>query len=155
MNYSFDALFQEFAAAKGFDAGSAAQGLEFECDGVSVWIVPHPLHADRLLAEVSVLAFDGEPPAPLLALMLQINETARFEHDWSIVMDAALEVSLTTSVALPGLTMAELESLMLDGVERGQLLQAMLTEVLAPQGEADGTMSAPVGLDPMMLMGRA
>jgi len=155
MNYSFDALFQEFAAAKGFDAGSSAQGLEFECDGVSVWIVPHPLHEDRLLAEVNVLAFDGEPPATLLALMLQINEIARFEHDWSIVMDAALDVSLTTSVALPGLTTAQLESLMLDGVERGQLLQAMLTEALSPQNSADSPMSAPTGLDPMMLMGRA
>lgn len=155
MNYSFDALFREFATAKGFDAGTSAHGLEFECDGVSVWIVPHPLHEDRVLAEVSVLSFDGEPPATLLALMLQINETARFEHDWSIVMDAALDVSLTTSVPLSGLTVAQLESLMLDGVERGQLLQAMLTEVLAPQDEAGSPTPMPESLDPMMLMGRA
>lgn len=152
MTYAFDALLQEFATAKGFDASGSAQGLEFDCEGIQVWIVQHPLHENRLLAEVGVTTWEELPPASVLALVLQINEAARFEHDWSIVMDGSLTIHLSTSVALEGLTLAQLEALMLDGVERGQLLQGLLSEALTPIGDADAASPAGSGLDPMSMM---
>jgi hypothetical protein len=152
MTYAFDALLQEFATAKGFEASASAQGMAFECEGIEVWIVQHPLHEDRLLVEVGVAAWEEEPPAAVLALMLQINEAARFEHDWAILMDASLAISLSTSVALPGLTLAQLEALMLDGVERGQSLQSMLSEALASQSDNEGTPQASADLQQLTIV---
>jgi hypothetical protein len=126
MNTIFNILINEFAQSKGLDIAPSTQGLEFECEDTRVYIVQHPLHNDRLLAEVTVTTFEDEPTASLLALMMQINEAARFEHDWLIVMDPEWQVSLTTSITLPGLNATQLEAWMLDGVNRAQTLQSML-----------------------------
>ena len=156
MSSSFDVLLKEFAASKGMDMDSAAYGLEFECEDTQVFVVSHPLHEDRLLCEVGVASFDELPPASVSSLLLQINEAARFEHDWSIVMDGDWEVGLTTSAALQGLTVAELEALMLDGVERAQVLKGMLQEVIAASSQESTQTSATgapaLGLDPSMMM---
>lgn len=71
----------------------------------------------------------GHPPVDQLALLLQINEVARFEHDWAIVLDSAQQVSLTSSTDFSTMSVADLEALMLDGVERAQVLQSMLLQL--------------------------
>ncbi len=116
MSSPFEVLLQEFATSKGMEMDATSFGLEFECEDVQVFVLQHPLHEDRVLCEVRVAALDEEPGAAVLSLLLQINEAARFEHDWTIVMDGDLEVSLTTTAFLQGMNVAGLEALMLDGV---------------------------------------
>ena len=156
MSSPFEVLLQEFAASKGMEMDANSFGLEFECEDVQVFVLQHPLHEDRVLCEVRVAALDEEPGAAVLSLLLQINEAARFEHDWTIVMDGDLEVSLTTTAFLQGMNVAELEALMLDGVERAQVLKGMLQEVIAASSQGAAQSPAPVspagGLDPMMMM---
>jgi hypothetical protein len=126
MNATFDILLNEFAQGQGLEVAPSTRGIEFECEGNRVYIVQHPLHNDHLLAEVTVTAFEEIPPASVLALMMQINEAARFEHDWFIVMDSEWQVNITTSTPLSGLVVAQLEALMLEGVTRAQALQRLL-----------------------------
>ena len=156
MSSPFEVLLQEFAASKGMEMDANSFGLEFECEDVQVFVLQHPLHEDRVLCEVRVAALDEEPGAAVLSLLLQINEAARFEHDWTIVMDGDLEVSLTTTAFLQGMNVAGLEALMLDGVERAQVLKGMLQEVMAAPAQDNAQSSSPVspagGLDPMMMM---
>ena len=156
MSSPFEVLLQEFAASKGMEMDATSFGLEFECEDVQVFVLHHPLHEDRVLCEVRVAALDEEPGAAVLSLLLQINEAARFEHDWTIVMDGDLAVSLTTTALLQGMNVAELEALMLDGVERAQVLKGMLQELLSASAQEATGSAAPgapaAGLDPMMMV---
>lgn len=126
MSTPFESLMQELAASHGMVADAAPLGLEFSCEGLTVLLLPHPLHPERLLAEVEMAPLTAPLTVPLLSLVLQVNELARFEHDWQIVMDAEQHFSLSRSAALPGLTLAELEALLQDGLDRAQSLQALL-----------------------------
>ncbi|MEN9773332.1 MAG: hypothetical protein RL322_402 [Pseudomonadota bacterium] len=135
MNDAFEILLKEFAAARGMVADSSVFGLEFDCEGHTVNVVAHPLHDDQVLVEVSVATLPVDPPASTLALLLQINEAARFEHDWTLLMDPELTVSLSTRLAVAGLSVAALEALMLDGVTRAQAV-ADLLETIGGQDDA-------------------
>lgn len=155
MSSPFDTLLKEFVTSKGLPADEASYGLEFESEGHTVMVVQHPLHEDRLLVEVTVAVLPANPSADLLAMLLQINEAARFEHDWAIYLDGEQQVSLSTTASVAGLSVAEMEALMLDGVERAQALQALLNDVAnaveAADSGAQGSLGA--GLDSMMLRG--
>ena len=155
MSASFDTLLKDFAASKGLPADEATYGLEFESEGHSVMVVQHPLHEDHLLVEVSVAVLPVDPSAVLLAMLLQINEAARFEHDWAVYLDGEQQVSLSTAAPLADLSLAEIEGLMLDGVERAQALQALLNELPQVGGGEGDSVQAPLGggLDSMMLRG--
>ena len=155
MSSLFDTLLKDFVTAKGLSADDATYGLEFESEGHTVMVVQHPLHEDRLLAEVSVAMLPVNPSADTLAMLLQINEAARFEHDWAIYLDGEQQVSLSTTASLVGLSVGEMEALMLDGVERAQALQALLNDL-----DNAGDTAAPgaqaqlgVGMDSTMLRG--
>lgn len=156
MSSAFQTLLQEFAQSKGMAVEDSSYGLEFECEDTRVYVLQHPLHDDRLLCEVSVVAFGDEPGANVLSLLLQINEAARFDHDWTIVMDGDLEVSLTTAALLQGMNVAGLEALMLDGVERSQVLKGIVQEVIEAASQESAGSSAQAsyvgGVDPMMMM---
>ena len=137
MTQAFQTFLQDFAQSKGVASGEQSIGLEFECEGHSVTLFQHPKHENLLIADVSVVILSAHPPAQQLALLLQINEAARFEHDWSILLDAAQQVSLTGSANFSSMSVADLEALMLDGIERAQVLQAMLLQLrdLPPSNE--------------------
>ena len=128
MNSAFQVLLKEFSVSKGITAEGSSYGLEFECEGHTVMVIQHPSDDAYLMLDVSVIALDPEPPAAQLAMMLQMNEAARFEHGWSAVMDSDMQVSVAASEPLQGLTIARLESLMLEGVERAQALAAILLD---------------------------
>jgi len=97
--------------------------------------VAHPLHDDQVLVEVSVATLPVDAPASTLALLLQINEAARFEHDWTLLMDSELTVSLSTRMPVAELGVAALEALMLDGVTRAQAVVDLL-ETIGRQGDS-------------------
>lgn len=144
MTQAFQTFLQDFAQSKGLSSGDHSIGLEFECEGHSVTLIQHPQQDHRLIADVSVTILSANPPAQQLALLLQINEAARFEHDWTIVLDGNQQVSLSTSANFSAMSVAALETLMLDGVERAQLLQIMLTQLLdVPMDDDAHELSAP------------
>jgi hypothetical protein len=155
MSPAFHALLQEFAQSRGMTAEESTYGLEFECEGTHVYVIEHPLHEDRLLCEVQLAAFDDMPPAAVLSTLLQINEAARFEHDWVIVMNGDLEVSLSTSIPIAGVRVAQVEDLLIDGVDRGQVLKEMLQALLltAEGAATDGQPVRTEGeMDPMLMV---
>ena len=125
--------------------------MDFECEGQGVYLVGHPLHPDRVLVQVQVAVLPDDPDPARLALLLQINEAARFEHDWVITMDGQMQVSLSTSAELAQLTVQSLESLMLDGVERGLLLKDLLSSA-ADAAAGDDDAAAPSG-DALIIRG--
>jgi len=136
MSTAFQILLNDFATARNMAIEPGSYGLEFECEGHTVMVVEHPLHADHVLAEVTVASLPPDPPARALALILQINEAARFEHDWTILLDGEQQVTISTRVSLTGLSDAGLEALMADGVTRAQALLDLLNSLDEATGGA-------------------
>lgn len=136
MASAFQLLLNEFATSRGLVTEPSAYGLEFECEGHTVMVVEHPLHADHLLVEVTVSSLPADPPARALALILQINEAARFEHDWTILLDGEQQLTLSSRAPLAGLSGAALEALMADGIGRAQTLLELLKSLDETTGQA-------------------
>ena len=107
-------------------------GLQFEADGHTVVVQAHPVQPELLLVEVDVAWLGPEPDIRQLSLLLQINHAARFEHAWTLVLDEEQQVSLGTSAPISGLRAADLQALMLDGLERAQLVRGIL-QALDPE----------------------
>ena len=143
MNTLFQSLLREFSSAKGMQADEAAYGLEFSCDGHQVTVIGHPRHEDELMVSISVASLEGELDPRVATLLMQINEVARFEHDWSIFMDAEQQVSMGMCAALPSMTVADLEALMLDGVERASVLLNMLSGMQTSNPKASPALEVP------------
>ena len=142
MKTPFNILMQEFLSGKGMDYSEDARGLEFESDGVGVYITQHPLHDHLALLEATVVVLNELEQSRWAPLMLQINEASRFEHDWSLVMDQAGQVLLFTTLPQAGTTVAQVEQSMTDGVERAQSMSNMInelvqTEVVSPTSGED------------------
>lgn len=150
----FQLLLNDFATARGMTIEPNSYGLEFESEGHTVMVVEHPLHTDHFLTEVTVATLSTEPPAQALALILQINEAARFEHDWTILLDGEMQVTISTRAALAGLGHGDLEALMADGVGRAQALLGLLNRLDEATGQAlpDGDGQAREVLMPMNLL---
>jgi hypothetical protein len=152
MNISCTAVLQEFGSAHGLAIDPEASMLEFEFQGLSVIVGPHPVHADRLIAEVDVIEFDDEPDAGQLSLLLRINEAARFEHEWSIVLDGERRVALYTTAPAALMTIAALEQLITVGIDRALALQSVL-DATQDADAADITENdQPAGLPPPQLI---
>jgi hypothetical protein len=157
MSQAFEILVAEFAAAKGLQAEPGSYALEFESEDHQVVVMPHPARQDHLMVEVSVAALGqdglGEDLAPLL---LQINEAARFEHEWSIFMDTRMEVTLGTCLASSGLSLAEMEGLIVDGLDRARALRDLLqaqTQQLMGDDAAQAALEVPAGEPAGLLRG--
>ena len=127
MSQSFDIFLSEFAAAKGLKPEPGTYALQFESDDHQVVVMPHPIHPERLMVEVSVAELGQDGLAvDLSPLLLQINEVARFEHDWSIYMDTEMQVSIGTSHPFSSSSMMAVESLIVEGVDRARALVSLL-----------------------------
>lgn len=143
MNKHFQSLIQDFASLKGLAWTPDNLGLNFETETAEVLVLPHPLHEDRALVEVALRQLNELDQGQLAPLMLQINELARFEHDWRIVMDAQGVVILCTDAPLTQLRAENLESLLADGLERGQTLQELLESALQDGADLGETSPSP------------
>lgn len=132
MSGQFESLMQGFAESKGLPTENVSAGIEFVTDQDSLVVVPHPARDDLLIIEVNVDDFgpDAEPLSrEALFLLHQINESARFEHDWLITIggDGAVQIHCTRAVGdtdVPGL-----ESLMSEGLERSDSLRSLLASL--------------------------
>lgn len=133
MSTQFDSLLQAFFKSKGMETEESSLGLQFESEGIDILVVQHPLHEDMALIEATVSLIDTQQQAQLGPLLLQLNEVARFEHNWSIVMDERGQVSLSTSAPVAKIAVSELENLIADGIERAQTLATLLTQFANPE----------------------
>ena len=158
MNQAFETLLAEFAASKGLPVEPGAYALEFQSEEQQVIVMPHPKLQDHLMVEVGVaeLGQDGLGEE-LASLLLQINEAARFEHAWSIFMDTRGAVTLGTCHPMGGLGLADVESLIVDGLDRARallsLLQAQAQQVLDAQRDGEPQPLGPGAGSPTMLRG--
>lgn len=126
MSHLYQTFIQEFMISKGLEYSDHALGLEFECDETGVLIMQHPLHHDQVLIEATVAPMNRLQQAQVAPLLLQLNEEARFEHAWSVVMDMEGQVFLWSSFALQGALLSQLEEYIAEGVERARVLSNML-----------------------------
>ena len=157
MTPAFQILMSEFAASKGLPVEPNAYALEFQSEDQQVIVMPHPARQDHLMVEVAVAELGqdglGQELAPLL---LQINEAARFEHEWSIFMDTRMEVTLGTCLASSGLSLAEMEGLIVDGLDRARALRDLLqaqTQQLMGDDAAQAALEVPAGEPAGLLRG--
>ena len=146
MASQFEALLSSFAESKGLQAGNTAAGIEFATDDQSLVVVPHPTRDDLLIVEVQVADFGPEAESlsrGALLLLHQINESARFEHEWvaSISAEGAVQihcVRLISSTDLP-----TLEALMGEGLERAESLAELIGSFGQSQEGAGQNESSP------------
>ena len=88
----------------------------------------------------------GEDTDPrLYRVMHQLNELARFEHEWIITVDIDGEVFLSRTVPIQASTAAMLEDLLGDAIGRAEHLQRALSQSVAdPQVAASPSVPAMV-----------
>ncbi len=128
----FRALIESFAKGKSLSVDGEASAIEFECDDQTVLVIEHPKLTDHLLIEVelSAAAGDGNALAPEALLLLhQLNESARFEHDWVVTISAEGTLQIHCSRLISSVDPSSLELLMAEGLDRGDALQALVASV--------------------------
>jgi hypothetical protein len=153
-NSRFDALIRDFLESRNMPSDSAAYGLEFESEGVTVQVVAHPRLADRLIVDAVVAALEPESDARLLQLLLEFNNGARFEHEWQAAINSDAQLIVHTWAPLERLTLAGLEELMIEGVDQALAVRALvqISEAAAP-AEPDTGVAAGMGATPGFIRG--
>lgn len=127
---AFAALLDAFAAFAGIPgATEGALGLNFEAGDHAVRVMPHPSHPDWLLAEVDVVATEASPPANAYEALHRINHAARLQHAWTASFDDDGRVVMHTAWPTTALTAANLEGLLVEGLERAEALAALWRDV--------------------------
>lgn len=115
-------------------------GLSFEAEGRVARILPH---ADDDLAVIEVRAASLDEVADndrarLAVQLLRLNHEARFEHGWSIVLDDADHLTVTTTVALSATRANELTAILYDGIDRAAALSTVVAELIGlPDSDPD------------------
>ncbi|MFM8547535.1 MAG: hypothetical protein ACKODB_08010 [Betaproteobacteria bacterium] len=145
MPSQFDALFSSFAQSKGLQLEQAAVGVEFSTERHSLTVTAHPVVEDLLVVEVAIAdprVRATEMSQAALLMLLQINDAARLEHDWTISVGAEGVVRLGCLRRIAETDLSTLEALMGEGLERAESL-ADLVRSLAPAN--GGSPSAPPG----------
>ncbi len=113
-------------------------GLEFESEGRIVRVLPHTDPTLAVLqAEVSSLeGADELSLARIAILMLRLNDEARFEHQWQIVLDADDRLHISLQINISETNAEQLADLLQEGLERAAMLGDSLHELTALVAEA-------------------
>jgi hypothetical protein len=142
----FRILLDEFCTALQIPKNVDASGVEFEAEGYRVLIAHNPRDEERLFIGVSVMNL-AEPSAALLMALHQLNLQSRLEHDWVISVDAAHWLSVHTQKPLQACDAEALQALMVEGIERAQVLRNLCE---APDHEVP---SGPLGVPAIFIRG--
>jgi hypothetical protein len=125
----FQALLKEFASAQGMSVPAQMWGVEFLVNNVGVLVSQDPSQADHFWVSVQLLDVTQLTP-PLddkrLILLHQINDAARLAHGWMVTISADHWLQIHCSHRVANTTAQQLESLMVEGVERGESLLELL-----------------------------
>lgn len=121
-----------------------ALGIEIELEGTTVRIYPHPENDDLVIIDVSVMVLDPDDeelkPGRWLAIH-ELNAATRFTSGWWIVVDSG-ELLMTRTLPLSEISPEELDSLVVDGLERSESLKkgfSLLGDIETPIQFEDAT----------------
>jgi len=98
-----------------------------------VRVLPHPANLDWLIAEVDVVEMAQTSPSAYGALH-RVNHAARLEHGWTATCGDEGLLVMHTARPVATMTAADLEALLVDGLERAEAL-ATLWRDLAQTGD--------------------
>lgn len=125
----FQILLKAFANAQGMPVPEDVSGLEFAVDQVGLMVTQDPQRDDYFLVDVQLLDVSQltQPlSARVLFLLHQINDAARFEHGWVVTISPDNMLQMHCSRSMTTTSAQELESLVADGIERGESLLVLL-----------------------------
>jgi hypothetical protein len=123
-------LFHAFLQSPGWESGDLTSigALEFVSGDFVVTVLPHPHRPTTLLLEISIraLALDYDPgdAGPLL-LLHRLNNAARFEHEWTAMIDEEDMLLLSKTRPLEMTDADALEGEIADGLERARALNEL------------------------------
>ncbi len=109
-------------------------GLELKIEGRMARIMAH---TDDSLAvvEVDVLGMHNcgdEELGTVSVALLKLNQEARFEHGWAIVLDEQDRLSITSTALMASTSAQALNELVADGLERAQALAEAVSAMVDP-----------------------
>lgn len=147
MPSQFDALLNSFAKSKGLALGQEPVGVEFSTERQSLAVTAHPVAGDLLVVEVAITdpaIRAAEMPQSIWLVLLQINDAARMEHDWTISVDAEGIIRLGCLRHIAETDLSTLEALMGEGLERAESLTDLILSLIdsnpgSPAGPPEGT----------------
>lgn len=123
-------------------------GLTFEAEGRVARIFPHA-DEETAVIEVTAISLDDAPENDLARLavqLLRLNHEARFEHGWSIVIDDANRLNITTTVSVSATSGNKLTEILYDGIDRAAALSVVFSGLLnAAASDRDTSAVAGVG----------
>ena len=116
-------------------AGVDPLGLEFTSDNRVARVLPH---ADTALAviEVEVRSLsdaDALAQARVALLAMRLNDEARFEHAWQIVLDEEERLCISSAVVMSDTSAEALVEVLADGLARATILGEWVDGVLSLQ----------------------
>jgi hypothetical protein len=108
-------------------------------------------HAEDELAVIEVVAISlndipEDDIARLAVQLLRLNHEARFEHGWSIALDDADGLNVTTTVSVAGTQPSHLAEILYDGIGRAASLSAVVSGLI---GAAEAA-AAPAETSPIV-----
>lgn len=138
----YQALIKDFATHAGLEAFQDEQaiGVDFEVNGYVCRVLPHPQQEERLSVEVDVCRFSSEQAQPSqleASLLLRLNALSRTEHDWTLGLDEDGHLILWTWREVAATPPAELEALLVEGIDRAEALHAALRPISDKSGAAE------------------
>lgn len=130
-----DELLRQTAEKFGLPFSPGAIGLEFEVGQVVASALRHPSRPEQLIVQVAVVTLDDNADPRLFRVMLELNEMARFTHEWMITVDVDGEVSISRSLSIATATALELEDMLGEAISRAEDLLDALQQAPSRSGE--------------------
>jgi hypothetical protein len=130
---AFSSLVSEFAQEMGQTVDPSSEGFEFESEGVTVRLIPHPLNPGLGLLESDVqrLGSAEQGNARLLLTLHQLNETSSWVTGWLAMVDVDGHLVLRRTLDLGAMRAHDLQGDVLEALDRTQALQRLLADVVA------------------------
>ena len=144
---SFSSLMAELALEMGQTAGPESEGFEFDCEGVTVRLLPHPSQPEQALleADVQALSESEQGDARLLLMLHQLNETSSWSSGWLALIDLEAHLLLRRILTLEGMRAPDLQGQVLEALDRAQALQGLLRDIQASESRKP-EMTLPAGM---------
>ena len=106
-------------------------------------LIDHPTQPDQLLVQVAVATLEQGTDPRLYRLLHQLNELARFEHQWLITVDLDGELFLSRTVAVQACTSIMLEEFLAEAIDRAEQLSRLMSQSSSDRPEGVASAAAP------------
>lgn len=130
MSQAFQAVVEGVCGVLGLEWMPGSSGIEFSTDVLQISVTELSEREGHLHLDVQLKAPSLNPQLVERHLMLlhNINEAARFEHDWvvSVGVDGTIRIHCCLLISATDATVLQLR--MAEGIERGEALLAILED---------------------------